>query len=164
MSADRVAAVWDALVQVALPRIDYHPLYFGKVIAWNDDQTVDVEPNDPKMPTLSNVPFRHGLPGVTMTVKPGTTVLVGFENGDPVMRFAGLWSGGEHVVKLTLNADQIFLGGEDGAEPAAKGQTLQTYLNRLAGLLTAHTHGIATDPTLASITPPVVTATNASVK
>jgi hypothetical protein len=155
---------WIGIVHAALPRIDYYAPYFGKVVLWNaDDQTVDVQPSDPGVPSMARVPFRCGLPGVVMSVQPGTSVVIEWLNGDPSQPIASSWQGGEHVVRLTLNADQIYLGGETGAEPAAKGQTLQTYLNKLAALLTAHTHGITVDPTLSAlaVTPPTIAATNA---
>jgi hypothetical protein len=141
---DRLKESLFALVKAALPRIDYYPLYFGRVVSWHDEvtsdgahvQTVDVQPNDPKLPTMAHVPFRHGLPGVVLKVVPGTSVLVGWENGDPSLNFACLWQGGEHVQKLILNADQIVLGGEDGAQPAVLGDVLREILATIA----THTH------------------------
>lgn len=121
---DRMKASLFALVRAALPRVDYYAMYRGKVVTWHEaDQTVDITPNDAKIPTMSGVPFRHGLPGVTARIGTGTSVLVGWENGDPQFPFACLWSGGESVARLTMNVGALYLGGETGAEPAIKGQT-----------------------------------------
>lgn len=169
---DRAKASLFALIRAALPRIDYYAMYRGKVVRWYAaEQTVDIQPSDPRMPTMSHVPFRHGLPGAVVDVNTGTTVLIGWENGDPAMDFACLWSGGESVSSLTLNADQIVLGGSAGAEPAAKGQTLQSYLNGMATLLAAHIHPASSGTTSPSVTlvapaltPPDILASNVQVK
>ena len=56
---DRMKASLFALIKAALPRIDYYALYYGKVVAWNkEDQTVDVRPNDSRVPSISGVTMR----------------------------------------------------------------------------------------------------------
>ena len=174
------------MVRGVLPTLDYQACYFAKVVEFNfDRQQVDLEPDavrdgKPLLPTMQGVPFR-GPAGALWTVAVGTepppTVLVTWENGDPSRPVAFGFGTGAHVLRLTLNADQIYLGGEDGAEPAAKGKTLQDYLNSLAQALTAHTHvapsgGGPTSPAAtagtdllpSTVTPPDVLATNAKVK
>jgi hypothetical protein len=172
-----VLATLRALMRAASPRIDYYATYFGKVVSWAPgSQTVDVTPSDPRLPGMAGVPFRHGLPGTVVDVDSGTSVAITWLNGDPSQPIAFLWGGGEHVKQLVLNADQIVLGG-DGAEPAAKGQTLQNYLESLARALAAHTHvsggaGAPTSPADTTptdlletrIKPPTLTATNVYVK
>jgi hypothetical protein len=118
-------------------------MYYGHIVKFHSDsQRVDVEPNDPRLPSMSNVPFRHGLPGVVVAVDPGTSVLIGWENGDPARRFACLWQGGEHVSGVTFSADAftvngqtVTLGGALLAEPPLKGTThnaeLQVFLTAL---------------------------------
>lgn len=169
------------MVRSVLPRLDYQACYFAKVVKWDEQrQQVDLAPDDARWPTMQGVPFR-GPAGALWNIDTNTsqppTVLVTWENGDPSRPVAFGFGTGAHVLKVTLNADQIYLGGEDGAEPAAKGQTLQDYLNSLAKALTAHTHvapsgGGPTSPAAtagtdllpSTVTPPDVLATNAKVK
>jgi hypothetical protein len=170
-----VLTTFRALMRAAFPRIDYYATYLGKVVAWKGDaQVVDVTPSDPRLPGMARVPFFHGLPGIAVDVDPGTSVGITWLNGDPSQPVAFLWGGGEHVKQLVLKADQIVLGG-DGAEPAAKGQTLQGYLDSLADALSKHAHPVSgavagpatakgTDLTLDTIRPPTLTATNVYVK
>ncbi len=69
--------------------------------------------------------------------------------------------------KITVNAPNVFLGEDTGSEFVAKGETLQTYLNALAGKLTAHGHpvsgavaGVSPGLLAPDIAPPTVTASN----
>jgi hypothetical protein len=170
-----VLATFRALVRAAFPRIDYYATYYGKVVKWDRAaQTVDVTTTSKMIPSMAGIPFRHGLPGALVDVATGTSVEITWLNGDPSQPRAALWSGGERVLKLTLTADQIILGG-DGSEPAAKGQTLQGYLNSLALALSKHAHPVSgavagpaiaegTDLKLDTIKPPTLTATNVYVK
>lgn len=119
-----VLATFRALMRAASPRIDYYATYFGKVVSWDSkSQTVDVTPTDPRLPGMAGVPFRHGLPGTIIDVDPRTSVAITWMNGDPSQPIAFLWGGGEHVKQIILKADQIVLGGADGAEPTIKGNT-----------------------------------------
>lgn len=123
---DRLKASIYALIRAAVPRLDYYTLYDGKVVKWNKAaQTVDVSFSDSRMPSMSGVPFMRG-PGETFDVLPGTHVMVGSKDGDPAKDFACLWSGGEHVRQRVLNADDLILGGEFGAEPPPLGTTYRT--------------------------------------
>jgi hypothetical protein len=167
-----VLSTFQALMRAAFPRIDYYATYFGKVVAWDfAHQTVDVTPSDPRLPGMSGVPFRHGLPGVMADVASGASVAITWLDGDPSRPIASSWGGSEQVLRLTLNADQIFLGGADGSEPAARGQTLQHYLETVAELLEKHVHGAPGGATVASdslVSPalkvPSLLATNVKVK
>jgi hypothetical protein len=168
MQWDRLKENIAAIVRGSLPRLDYYANYYGRVVKFDEPrQQVDVVPDDARLPTMQGVPLR-GPAGAhwTIDVAGSPSVLITWENADPARPVAFGFGTGAHVLSLTLNADQIYLGGTDGAEPAAKGTTLQAYLNALAALLAAHTHGITVDPSLAlpAITPPNIQATNALVK
>lgn len=43
-------------------------------------------------------------------------------------------------VYLTVDTGKVYLGAPDGTEPAAKGQSLKSYLDNLANLLNLHVH------------------------
>lgn len=114
---------------------------------------VDLVPDDPDVPPMAAVPFRPGVPGMVIADLPkGTTIMVGWSGGDPSQPFCCLPGGGEHVGAMTLNADQLTLGGDAGAEPTIKGTSYRSaedaMLSTFSGLMTTATglcHG-ATNP------------------
>lgn len=177
MKWSRGLEAFAAMVRSVLPRLDYQACYFAKVVAFNfDRQQVDLVPDDPRFPGMQGIPLR-GFPGavfdlrdpVTGQVADGITMLVGWEDANPARPFALGFGVGARVPSVTLNADQIYLGGEDGAEPAAKGQTLQTFLDGLTKQLIAHFHPASSGTTspsvqLASLQSPDILAKNALVK
>ena len=75
------------------------------------------------MPNLSNVPLRHGIPGVEVVVPPGVRVVVGFEKGKPSGQFASLWSNDAGLTTLIITAGQkvsiVAPSINLGADPAA---------------------------------------------
>jgi hypothetical protein len=84
------------------------------------DDTLDVTPDDYALRAqgLSNVPIRHGIPGVRVRVKQGSRCLIGFEGGNPRAPYAALWD--------ASTVDQlIFNGGTAGA--ARVGDMVQVY-------------------------------------
>lgn len=74
----------------------YHALYPCTVEAQAADGTLDLTPDDEKIrgTGLQAVTIRHGLPGITVKVKAGARLLLGFEAGDPKRPFAALWEPG----------------------------------------------------------------------
>ncbi len=131
---DSMKASLFALIRAALPRVDYYALYYGKVVAWHAaTQTVDVQPNDPRVPSISGATLR-GPAGFVFSINPAveTSVLIGWENGDPARAFAlCAFTPGAHVNSLTIPADMLSLGG-DGGEPPPKGVALLAYLTTVA--------------------------------
>jgi hypothetical protein len=128
---DRLKGALGAVVKGLLRPLDYLALYPAKVVSQAASGALDVQPEDTRLPPMSGVPLRLGLPGCKATVQPGARVLVGFEGGDPRRPVATVWDTAV-VVKLQL--------GGDGGEPAALGQTLQAYLDQLKTLFDTHTH------------------------
>lgn len=170
MTWDRLSRALIRIIESATSKYDYSALYLAKVVSVNADaQTVDLAPHNPKLPTMSGIPLSYGGPGETVSLLLGTTILVGWDGGDPSQPYCLGFGGGERVSKRVMNADQIILGGEAGAEPAAKATTLQEYLNEQAAALKAHVHTSGTGPTfpsveLSDLTPPDIAATNVKVK
>jgi hypothetical protein len=115
-------------VHASLPRIDYLALYQARVVTFDlATLLVDVLPDDPDVPSMSGLQLRLGLPGAVLSLLPqGTTVMVGWSEGDPARPYACLPGGGEHVGAMTLNADALTLGGDTGAEPPVKGTSYRT--------------------------------------
>jgi len=126
---------------LVVPRLDPLALYPARVVSQGDDGTVDVKPDAAKLGAgLAMVPIRHGLPGVTVRVKAGARVLLGFEGGDITRPFAALWEAGglesltiEASGKVIVKAPVVCLGDEEGAQPLARvGDLVEVALPPLA--------------------------------
>jgi hypothetical protein len=102
MSVDRLLAPFEALVKRFTSRLDYCALYACKVVAQNADGTLELQPDDARMPQVSGVPIRHGIPGISVTVAGGSRVLLGFENASPARPFAALWDASS-VTEIKFN-------------------------------------------------------------
>lgn len=116
-----------SIVRQTTAGLDYYALYPGKVVFQRQDGTLDIETDHDRVPHLSGIPMRLGLPGVTVKVKNGARVLVGFENGEANRPVATLWEAGglEEItvtagVKVTINAPTVIIG-EAGMVKLAEG-------------------------------------------
>ncbi len=120
MTRDRVKGPLAALIRSVLSRVDYFAFYAAKVVAQSADlSTVDLVPDDTKLPGLQAIPVRLGMPGCAVQVAAGARVLLGFENGDPSRPFAALWgTSGLTLIKLA--------GG--GAAAARNGDSVKVTL------------------------------------
>jgi len=117
MSTDRAAGAWVDLQQLQDPMGLYARMYRAKVVAQSDDaDTVDVRPDDQSLPDMANIPLRHGVPGLRVSVAMGSYVLVGWDDGRPDHPFAALWTAGVHALKVELVADRINLGSRGAVE------------------------------------------------
>lgn len=112
---DSLLAILDAL----LARRDYAAFYGATVAAQNDDGTLELKPTTTRLPPLSKVAIRYGIPGIRVKVKPGALVLVGFENQSPQSYYAILY-GGASILSIS------FLEGTQGL--ARVGDALSFYL------------------------------------
>jgi hypothetical protein len=97
------------------PTIDYQRLFRGKVLKQHPNlRRVDVQPDDPRLPPMSNIPLRVGVPGLDVTLTPGHRLAIGWEDGQPDRPMTALWEPGTQgttPVKETFHADVIELGG-----------------------------------------------------
>lgn len=100
----------------------YLTKYSATVIRQAADGTLDLMPEDLRLQSsgLQGVPIRHGLPGVTVEVPAGETVLLGFDAGDPAKPYAALWHEGQ-VTRVRIG----------GAEPVALASLVATELGVL---------------------------------
>lgn len=105
---DRISASFNKLVRGIVAPTDYHALYPARVVSQNADGTLELQPDLSKIPPLSKVPIRTGIPGVTVKLSAGARVLLGFENGDPKRYYAGLWDTAT-LVELVVNGGAIGL-------------------------------------------------------
>lgn len=88
-------------------------LYSAQVVRQAADGTLDLMPADDRLRSqgLQAIPIRHGLPGVTVEVPPGETVLLGFDSGDPSKPYAALWHEGQ-ATKITFGAMRVEAAGD----------------------------------------------------
>lgn len=101
---DRLLGAFRALVEAITGRHTLRGLFPARVVLQRADGSVDVVPDDPRVPAPQAVSIRHGLPGVTgVAVAVGTRVRLGFEGGDPSLPFAALWDAG-NATSITFNA------------------------------------------------------------
>ncbi len=111
---DRTRAAFERAVRRALPRLDYLALYSARVVAQAADGSLDVQPDDARLPGMTGVPMRLFVPGATVRVGGGARVLVGFEQGDPARPVAHLWESGA-LARLRVDAsERIELAGTKG--------------------------------------------------
>jgi hypothetical protein len=89
------------LVAALTRRLDYQALYPSTVVTQREDGTLDLHPDDPRVPDCRGVPIR-GLPGVRVTVPDGARVLLTYEGGSPARPVATLWEA-DAVTRITVN-------------------------------------------------------------
>lgn len=124
------------IVRQEMAGIDYFALYDAKVVSQSaDGATVDVQPGDERLPGMSKIPLRLGLPGTVAKFAPGQYVRLGWDRGNPQMPYACLFQGGETVTELDMDAAIVRLG-DSGAVFTVKGPALLTWLS-------AHTHPVS---------------------
>jgi hypothetical protein len=114
---DRVKGPLAAWVKSLFARVDYLARYPSKVVAQNVDGSLELVPDDSRLPGMSGVPIRYGVPGLKATVLPGARALVGFAGGDPAKPEAELWESAS-VLKLEVDATLVTLNG--GVQPIAR--------------------------------------------
>jgi hypothetical protein len=91
---DPVKAKLAAFVRWVMRDVTYHKLYSATVVGQNADGTLDLTLDDKSIAGkgLQGIKIRHGLPGCKVSVKKDATILLGFENGDPNLPYASLWT------------------------------------------------------------------------
>ncbi len=102
-----------ALFRASVPHVDYATGYRAKVTKQSADLlSVDVEPDDTRLPRMSGIPIRHTVPGLKVQVPTGTFVMVWWENMDPSKPYAALWDNGA-TTKVVLVATTVEVGAEN---------------------------------------------------
>jgi hypothetical protein len=111
---DRLKAAFGSVARGADPLALYGNLYRAKVRALRGTTRIDVEPDDPAIPPMANIPLKVGVPGLEVELVPGHVVMVGWENRRPDRPYATTWSpGAEGTIpkRTTVYADAVELGG-----------------------------------------------------
>jgi hypothetical protein len=90
----RLRGAIDAFVRALLAPTVYYGMFPAQVISQGADGRLDLKPDDTRIPEMSGVPIRWGIPGFKAVVPAGTRVLIGFDGGDPRKRYAAVWDEG----------------------------------------------------------------------
>lgn len=128
MIGDRLKGALEAFVRRLVAAHVYHPPYTARIVSQAGDGSLEVQPDDARLPSLTGVPLRTFVPGVELKVKPGGHVLVQFENGDPSRPVATLFDGGAveslkitASTKIVVDAAEVDLVSAGGLPLARQG-------------------------------------------
>jgi hypothetical protein len=92
----------EATVRHLTSGVDYLALYLARVVKQNDDGSLELEPDDRRIPGLSKVPIAYGIPGLTAKVASGSRVALAFASGNPAAPVATVWeSSSLQEIKIT---------------------------------------------------------------
>jgi len=105
------AAVTRLVERLVGPRIDTLAAYPARVVSQAADGSLEVRPDSPRLPPMTGVPIRYGVPGVSAKVATGARVLIEFAGGDPQTPIATVWESAA-VTELTVSATSIRLNGD----------------------------------------------------
>jgi hypothetical protein len=144
LNFDRLKAGFIGAARAAFPRIDYLALYAGTIVAQGGANSFDVQPDDARVPGLSQVPIELGLPGLTLQLDLNSKprCLIGWKNGNPALPYVTLFESGAAALKVTFDATELDLGAA-AADFAVKGTA---FFNGLELALTAQKTAIAAIP------------------
>lgn len=123
MKLDAVKNALAILVKQLTSKYDYYALYPAKIVAQNDDGTLELQPENEVWPGMSSVPVRFGVPGFEVRIKAGARVLFTFEDGDSRRPVVTSWdrAGVERVV---IDAEVVDLRNGKGRAIAANGDAV----------------------------------------
>src|SRR4051794_14049704 len=122
---DRLKAGLEKVIRAVVgPRIDYFAPYSAVVKAQGGDGSLDLQPDDPKLPGMQGIPIDTGIPGVTIRVAVGARVLMLFVGGDPSQPRVTEWESASVTAitfagtTITLSAGSTLkLGGSGASHP-----------------------------------------------
>lgn len=103
---DRVKEAIGAYVRTLFARIDFFAGYWCRVVAQNADGSLELLPDDARIPGHSNVPIRYPIPGMKLSVAPGARALLEFAAGDPSKPFVSAFESGT-ATKLEVTATEV---------------------------------------------------------
>ena len=127
MTAPNDAKAWFmAVVRAVMGHVAYFGQYPARIVSQAADGSLELVPDDARLPGCTRVPIRYGVPGISAKVKPGSLVLLTFEGGDPRRPVATVWDTNvlrelrvTAETKVVLDCPSVELGG-DGGQPIAR--------------------------------------------
>lgn len=120
-AVDRVRGAIDRLVERSASRVDLLARYEARVVRQSPvDDSLELVPEDTRIPPLSDVPLRVPMPGCRILVAGGARVLLGWERGDPTRPYAeSFTTSGGATTRLDVKADEVRLGDPGSAQALA---------------------------------------------
>jgi hypothetical protein len=107
---DRFTSAIKRVIQAVLPDFDLYAMHPATVIA-TAPNSVDVRPDNSRLPELVAVPLRTFAPNVQILASVDSRVLIAFEGGDRTKPVALLWGAG--------NFDALSIGSQN-TQPVAR--------------------------------------------
>jgi len=107
---DNAAEPLREFIRETMRGTEWYPSFSARVGVQRGDGTLDVYPDDKRLPSLTGVRIRVPAPGAQLMVPPGTQVTILFENGDPRQRVAVAYGEGNPAVAAALVGDAVDLG------------------------------------------------------
>lgn len=99
-----------ALGRGSMRPFDFFALYAGVLKSMDvKGQTFDITPDDDRLPAMSKLKIRNGIPGLKVDVPAGAKMLVGWSGGDPRQPYCATWDGAETPNTLTLNVTHLII-------------------------------------------------------
>ena len=118
----RIKGSLQAIIEAVVGRrLAYHALWPATVAAQVAGQ-LELVPDDAELKGLGlgNIRIRHGEPGYTTEVPPGSRCLIGFEAGDPKRPYVAQWLANTSVTSITFeNGTQDIARTEDAVDIGA---------------------------------------------
>lgn len=110
--SDPVRTAFTKIVRQMTRTMDFLAMYPATVVSQNGDGSLELKMKSDRMPSMSRIPIRYGVPGVSAKIKSGSVVAVEFERGDPSSPVATVWNR-ESVSELTIKADRVVVDALD---------------------------------------------------
>ena len=130
-ASDRLKSALEAFWNRLAGKYDYFAHYPCTVVSQNPDGSLELKPDSPLWPGLSNIPIRYGVPGVTVQVASGARVMLFFENGSPQAPRAAIWeSSGLNQITITAATAVVVNGGDC----TVNGQNVQVNATKNVGV------------------------------
>ena len=99
-----------AFVRETMRGVELLATYTGRVEAQRADGTLDVSPDDKRLPPMTGVRVRVPVPGAKLTVEVGSRCQLVFEGGDVQQRVATLYTPGSDVRAVARVDDEVDCG------------------------------------------------------
>ena len=131
-AGDELAAMLGTFVDRRLARVDYHAPYVARVLSQNADDSCELRVFDARIPSMSRIPIRPGIAGVTsLRVAPGTDCVLAFEDGKPSRPYvAGFVQAA--CTSIAIDASSLVSLG-DADSKAARADLTEARLQAFAG-------------------------------
>lgn len=126
---DRAMGALDALIRRSAPR-DLFAFYEYKVISQSGD-TLELGTLDARMPDLSKVPYRLGVPGAVYMVTAGARCLVGFLGGSEQAPYIAGWTAGTPSEVSFPVSSNLYLGANGSGSKVALSPDVDTNFDQL---------------------------------